>query len=47
MQQRINDCLRQQRLPFPIYGSDFTIAVSMYMAVTANGGIIQTPGLKR
>ena len=47
MQQRINDCLRQQRLPFPIYGSDFTIAVSMYMAVTANGGTIQTPGLKR
>ncbi|MEI7428465.1 MAG: sulfur oxidation c-type cytochrome SoxA [Betaproteobacteria bacterium] len=47
MQQRINDCLRQQRLPFPIYGSDFTIALSMYMAQNANGGIIQTPGLKR
>jgi sulfur-oxidizing protein SoxA len=47
MQQRINDCLRQQRFPYPIYGSDFTIALSMYMAQNANGGIIQTPGLKR
>ena len=47
MQQRINDCLRQQRFPYPVYGSDFTIALSMFMAKTANGGIIQTPGLKR
>ena len=47
MQQRLNDCFRQQRFPFPIYGSDVTIALSMYMAATANGGIVQTPGLKR
>ena len=47
MQQRLNDCFRQQRFPFPIYGSDVTIALSMYMAKNANGGIIQTPGLKR
>ena len=47
MQQRLNDCFRQQRFPFPIYGSDVTIALSMYMAKNANGGTIQTPGLKR
>jgi len=47
MQQRLNDCFRQQRFPFPIYGSDVTIALSMYMAKNANGGMIQTPGLKR
>ncbi len=47
MQQRLNDCFRQQRLPFPIYGSEVTIALSMYMAFNANGGEIQTPGLKR
>jgi len=44
---RLNDCYRQQRFPFPIYGSELTTAVSMYMAVNANGGVIQTPGLKR
>jgi sulfur-oxidizing protein SoxA len=47
MQQRLNDCFRQQRFPFPIYGSDLTIALSMYMAKNANGGTIETPGLKR
>ncbi len=47
MQQRLNDCFRQQRFPFPIYGSDLTIALSMYMAKNANGGTVETPGLKR
>jgi len=47
MQRRINDCYRQQRFPFPVYGSDVTVALSMYMAANAKGGVIQTPGLKR
>jgi sulfur-oxidizing protein SoxA len=47
MQQRLNDCYRQQRMPFPIYGSDVTIALSVFMANTANGGTVNTPGLKR
>jgi L-cysteine S-thiosulfotransferase len=47
MQHRINDCYRQQRMPFPIYGSDVTVALSIYMANKANGGEIITPGLKR
>lgn len=47
MQWRINDCFRQQRFPEPIYASDATIALSMYMAATANGETIKTPGIKR
>ena len=47
MQQRLNDCYRQQRFPEPVYISDNTIALSMYMAYTGNGGTIETPGLKR
>jgi L-cysteine S-thiosulfotransferase len=47
MQQRLNDCYRQQRFPEPIYTSEDTIAVSMFMAVTAKGGTLTAPGLKR
>jgi sulfur-oxidizing protein SoxA len=47
MQHRLNDCYRQQRMPFPIYGSDATIALSLFMANQANGGEIITPGIKR
>lgn len=47
MQYRLNDCYRQQRFPEPVYISDDTIAVSMYMAVMANGGKMAAPGLKR
>ena len=47
MGMRLNDCYRQQRFPYPIYGSEVLTALSMYMAVNANGGIMQTPGLKR
>ena len=47
MQRRLNDCYRQQRMPFPIYGSDVTVALSLYMANKADGGEMNTPGLKR
>jgi sulfur-oxidizing protein SoxA len=47
MQRRINDCYRQQRFPEPIYTSDITIALQVYMGVNANGGVMSTPGLKR
>lgn len=47
MQWRIADCFRQQRFPAPIYGSDVTVALSMFMAATANGGVMNTPGIKR
>jgi sulfur-oxidizing protein SoxA len=47
MQWRINDCFRQQRFPEPVYASDMTIALSMFMGATANGASIATPGIKR
>jgi len=47
MQRRINDCFRQQRFAFPLYGSDVTIALSSFMAVNAAGGVMLAPGLKR
>lgn len=47
MQWRINDCFRQQRFPEPIYASDATIALSMFMAATSNGAAMATPGIKR
>ena len=47
MQQRLNDCYRQQRFPEPIYGSDATIALSTFMGVTAKGAKSIAPALKR
>jgi sulfur-oxidizing protein SoxA len=47
MQRRLNDCYRQQRFPEPIYTSDVTIALSVYMGAKAKDGVINTPGLKR
>lgn len=47
MQWRINDCFRQQRFPEPVYASDVTIALSTFLAATANGATMDTPGIKR
>lgn len=47
MQHRLNDCFRQQRTAEPIYGSDVTIALSVFLAGNANGGKVITPGIKR
>ncbi len=47
MQQRLNDCLRQQRFPYPLFGSDITIALGVYMGVNAKGGQSIAPALKR
>lgn len=47
MQWRLNDCFRQQRFPEPVYASDATIALSMYMAANASGATMKTPGIKR
>jgi L-cysteine S-thiosulfotransferase len=47
MQHRLNDCYRQQRTAEPIYGSEITIALSVYMAGTANGGKMNAPAAKR
>ena len=47
MQQRLNDCFRQQRFPEPVYGSELTIALSYFMAAQSNGATMATPGIKR
>jgi len=47
MQWRINDCYRQMRFPEPGFISDATIALTTYLAVTANGAPYAGPGTKR
>jgi L-cysteine S-thiosulfotransferase len=47
MQRRLNDCYRQQRFPYPGYGSDVTIALGVYMGVNAKGAESVAPAIKR
>ena len=47
MQQRLNDCYRQQRFPYPMFGSDALTALSTYLGVNANGAASVAPALKR
>jgi sulfur-oxidizing protein SoxA len=47
MQLRLNDCFRQQRFPYPGFGSELTIALSTYMGVNAKGAVSVAPALKR
>ena len=46
-QLRLNDCYRQQRFPYPIFGSDATIALGVYMGVNGKGGATGAPAIKR
>jgi sulfur-oxidizing protein SoxA len=46
-QHRIADCYWQMRLPLIDYGSDVTVALTMYLVNQASGGAITAPGLKR
>ena len=47
MQHRLNDCYRQQRFPEPIFASDATIALGVYMGVNAKGDKSAAPTIKR
>jgi L-cysteine S-thiosulfotransferase len=47
MQLRINDCFRQQRMPYPLYASDVTVALGVYMGVNGKGGESIAPAIKR
>jgi len=47
MQLRLNDCYRQQRFPYPGFGSDATIALGVYMGVNAKGAESIAPAIKR
>ncbi len=47
MQLRLNDCYRQQRFPYPGFGSDATIALGVYLGVNGKGGASTAPAIKR
>lgn len=47
MQQRLNDCYRQQRFPYPGFASDATVALSVYLGVNSTGSKSVAPALKR
>ena len=47
MQLRLNDCYRQQRFPYPGFGSDLTVALGVYMGVNAKGAQAIAPAIKR
>jgi sulfur-oxidizing protein SoxA len=47
MQQRLNDCYRQQRFPYPGFASDATIALGVYLGVNAKGAVSVAPAIKR
>ena len=47
MQQRLNDCYRQQRFPYPGFASDATIALAVYLGVNSQGSKSVAPAIKR
>jgi sulfur-oxidizing protein SoxA len=47
MQQRLNDCYRQQRFPYPGFASDVTIALGVYLGVNSKGAASIAPAIKR
>ncbi len=47
MQLRLNDCYRQQRFPYPEFGSDALTALSSYLGVNAKGAKSVAPAIKR
>ena len=47
MQVRLNDCYRQQRFPYPAFGSDALSALSVYLGVNAKGAKSAAPTIKR
>jgi sulfur-oxidizing protein SoxA len=46
-QWRLNDCFRQQRFPELEFGSDASIALTMFLAKNANGAAFDAPAIKR
>lgn len=47
MENRLYDCLRQQRMPMAAYTSDAITDLTVYLAVQAKGGLMAAPGIKR
>jgi sulfur-oxidizing protein SoxA len=47
MEHRIYDCFWQMRMPEVELGSEVPVALTMYLIKTAEGGVVDAPGLKR
>jgi len=47
MQWRLYDCFRQQRFPELEFTSEASIALTMFLAKNANGGVFNAPSIKR
>ena len=47
MQLRLNDCYRQQRFPYPEFGSDSLAALSTFLGVNSRGAKSAAPTIKR
>jgi L-cysteine S-thiosulfotransferase len=46
-QWRLFDCFRQQRFPELVFTSDASVALTMFLAKNANGGVMNAPAIKR
>jgi L-cysteine S-thiosulfotransferase len=46
-QWRLYDCFRQQRFPELEFVSDASVALTMFLARNANGGVFEAPTIKR
>ena len=47
MQWRLNDCYRQMRMPEPVFASDVTVALALFLTATGKGEPYRGPGTKR
>jgi L-cysteine S-thiosulfotransferase len=47
MQWRINDCYRQMRMPEPMFASEATVAIALFLTATGKGEPYRGPGTKR
>ena len=47
LQWRLNDCYRQMRMPEPTFGSDATVALTLFLTATGKGEPYRGPGTKR
>jgi L-cysteine S-thiosulfotransferase len=47
MQWRLFDCFRQQRFPEMAFTSEGSVALIMFLARNANGGVFAAPSIKR
>ena len=47
MQWRLNDCYRQMRMPEPVFASETTVALTLFLTATGKGEPYRGPGTKR